>query len=154
MQLRPVADGDLPIFFEQQLDTEANHMAAFASADPTNRADFDAHWHKVRADEHITVRTVVYEGQVSGYIVVHRWFGEPEVGYWFGKSFWGNGIATLALKLLLDEVDTRPLAARVVADNVASKRVLEKCGFVISRSLVSFAPARGKNVTELILTLS
>jgi hypothetical protein len=32
---------DLPIFYEQQLDTDATRMAAFPARD---RAAFDAHW--------------------------------------------------------------------------------------------------------------
>ena len=42
--LRDVADDDLPIFFEQQLDSIANHMAAFTPKDPSDRDYFDAHW--------------------------------------------------------------------------------------------------------------
>jgi hypothetical protein len=35
--LRDVVNDDLPIFFEQQLDQEANYMAAFTAKDPTNK---------------------------------------------------------------------------------------------------------------------
>ena len=42
----------------------------------------------------------------------------------------GHGVATQALAELLDVVDARPLHAYVVTSNVASIRVLEKCGFV------------------------
>ena len=44
VQLRDVADGDLPIFFEHQLDPDANHMAAFTARD---RDDFTAHWTRI-----------------------------------------------------------------------------------------------------------
>src|SRR4051812_17504360 len=42
----------------------------------------------------------------------------------------GPGLATQALAQLLDVVDARPLHAYVAKSNVASIRVLEKCGFV------------------------
>ena len=46
------------------------------------------------------------------------------------REFWGKGLATRALQELSGEVTRRPLHAWVVATNVASIRVLEKCGFV------------------------
>jgi RimJ/RimL family protein N-acetyltransferase len=57
------------------------------------------------------------------------WDGKPQVTYWLGKAFWGNGIATLALTEFLRIFNTRPLYASVAKDNAASIRVLEKCGF-------------------------
>ncbi len=43
VQLRPVRDEDLPIFFEQERDPVAVQMAAFTHPDPNDRAAFDAH---------------------------------------------------------------------------------------------------------------
>jgi len=43
VRLRPVEERDLPIFFEQQLDTDAIYMAAFTHKDPADRNAFDAH---------------------------------------------------------------------------------------------------------------
>ncbi|MGH2618421.1 MAG: GNAT family N-acetyltransferase, partial [Thermomicrobiales bacterium] len=42
VRLRDVTEDDLPIFFEQQLDPLASHMAAFAVRDPADRAAFMA----------------------------------------------------------------------------------------------------------------
>ncbi len=151
--LRNVTDSDLPIFFEQQLDKDANFMAAFTAKDPTDRAAFMAHWAKILADPGITIRTILVEGQVAGHVLVHGWFGEPEVSYWIGKAFWGKGVASQALAQFLDIVTARPLYARVAKDNLASLRVLEKCGFMISGEDKGFANARGMEVEEFILNL-
>ncbi len=55
------------------------------------------------------------------------------VGYRFLEKFWGQGIGTEALKLvvnyLLEETDTEIITASTMLDNVASVRVLEKNGF-------------------------
>lgn len=152
--LRDVTDSDLPIFFEQQLDKDANVMAAFTSKDPTDRAAFMAHWAKIMADPGITIRTILVGGQVAGHVSVHGWFGEPEVSYWIGKAFWGKGVASQALAQFLDIVTARPLHARVAKDNPASLRVLQKCGFTISGEDKGFANARGVEVEEFILHLS
>lgn len=153
VRLRDVREADLGVFFEQQLDAEANFMAAFAAKDPADREAFDAKWDKILADEAIRLKTILAAEHVAGHIVSHGWFGEPEVSYWLGKEFWGRGIATAALGLFLDVVEIRPLYARAAKDNVASIRVLEKCGFTISAEDRGFANARGEEVDEVILRL-
>jgi hypothetical protein len=71
LHLREMAEGDLLIFFEQQLDPAANHMAAFTAKDPMDRDAFLAHRAKVVADKGITIRTILYEGGVAGYVLCH-----------------------------------------------------------------------------------
>ena len=128
--IRDVIKSDLPILFEQQLDPDATAMAAFPSRD---REAFMAHWTKIMAGESNILKTIVFDGQVAGNIVGWESSGEWEVGYWIGKEYWGKGIATQALLLFLGLVKTRPLYAHVVKHNVASRRVLEKCGFKVIR---------------------
>jgi RimJ/RimL family protein N-acetyltransferase len=81
---------------------------------------------------------------VAGNIVCFEDQGERLVGYWIGRGFWGLGIATAALAAFLRQIPARPLVARVVRHNVASRRVLEKCGFMLA----------GEDNDELILTLA
>ena len=152
--LRDVIDDDLPIFFEQQLDPDANYMAAFTSKDPTDRDAFAAHWARIRADETIINRTVLCDGHVAGSVASFEDFGQLEVTYWLGREFWGRGIATRALAALLEYQTTRPIYARAAKDNVASLRVLQKCGFVITGEDKGFANARGQEIEEYLLTLA
>ncbi len=151
--LRDVTDGDLPIFFDQQLDSKANHMAAFTCEDPADRNAFDAHWTKILGDDTITTRTIVFGGNVAGHIASFERLGQPEVTYWIGKEYWGNGVATRALSAFLEYVKVRPLYARAAKDNVASLHVLEKCGFAIVGDDRGFSNARGEEVEEFILAL-
>jgi RimJ/RimL family protein N-acetyltransferase len=151
--LRDVSDDDLPIFFEQQLDPAANHMAAFTAEYPADRDAFTEKWTKILDDDIITKKTILFEGHVAGHVVSFERFGKPEVAYWIGKEFWGKGIATRALSELLSGLKTRPLYARAAKDNIASIRVLEKCGFTISGYEKAFANARGEEIEEAILKL-
>jgi RimJ/RimL family protein N-acetyltransferase len=151
--LRDVLEDDLPVFFEQQLDPDANYMAAFTTKDPADREAFTAHWTKILGDETITIKTILFKRHVAGHILSHAWFGEPEVSYWIGKEYWGKGIATAALSEFLGQVKARPLYARAVKDNIASVRVLEKCGFTITGEDKGFSNARGEEVEEFILRL-
>jgi RimJ/RimL family protein N-acetyltransferase len=124
--LRDVTEADLPIFFEQQLDPEATRMAAFPSRD---RDAFMAHWAKIMTRDTNILKTILFDGQVAGNIVSWEQDGRREVGYWLGREYWGKGIATKALSEFLRQVRTRPLYAHVAKHNIASRRVLEKCGF-------------------------
>lgn len=153
VSLRPVHDSDLPVFFRQMNDPEALHMAAFTPEDPADREAFEAHWARIRASEHVVVRTVLGDGDVLGSAAVYGEPGEREVTYWIDRAYWGKGIATAALRALLAEVDERPLFARVAADNAASLRVLRRCGFEVSARAAGYAPARGAEIEELVLTL-
>ena len=70
-----------------------------------------------------------------------------------GREFWGRGVATQALALLVDEVSVRPLYAHVVAHNVGSIRVLEKAGFRRDRDQEAKAPPPHDGIEELIFVL-
>ena len=76
--LRNVEDGDLPVFFEHQLDPEATHMAGFPARD---RDSFMAHWNRILEDGSVVKKTVLFEGEVAGNIVSFVNSGEREVGY-------------------------------------------------------------------------
>lgn len=57
-----------------------------------------------------------------------------ELGYWLSEQFWGRGLVSEAVTLLVDHVlESYPEIQRIYADlfsyNPASARVLQKCGF-------------------------
>lgn len=152
--LRDVVPADLPVFFAHQLDADANYMAAFTAKDPTDWNAFSAHWDRILADATVNMQTIVDAGRVVGYVSSYETDGTPEVTYWLGKDFWGQGIATRALAAFLAQRDTRrPMYARVAKDNVGSLRVLQKCRFRITGEDRGFANARGHEVEEYLLTL-
>lgn len=151
--LRDVIEDDLPIFFEQQQDSQANYMAAFTAESPSDRDAFMAHWEKILSKDTSSTKTILAEEKVVGHVLSFEQFGNSEVSYWLGREHWGKGIATIALAMFLDLVEVRPLYARAVKDNLGSVRVLEKCGFAIVGEDKGFANARGQEVEEFILKL-
>ena len=58
---------------------------------------------------------------------------ECEVGYWIARPYWGKGICTEALQLVIDHCFNEKGFTTLLGDyfpsNPASGRVLEKCGF-------------------------
>ncbi len=149
--LREVLPSDLPTFFEHSRDPVAVHMAAFTSADPNDRAAFDAHWARILARPDVVNRAIVVDGQVAGSVVSFVMEGETEVTYWLGRDFWGRGIATAALAEFLKEQTVRPIFARAAKDNIGSLRVLEKCGFVVIGEDRGYANGRGEEIDEYVL---
>jgi RimJ/RimL family protein N-acetyltransferase len=93
-----------------------------------DRDAFMARWARTLADDSALTWTIICDGEVAGNIGCWRADGRTLVGYWIGRES-GRGLATEALAEVVNIVDTRPLHAEVVNTNVASIRVLEKCGF-------------------------
>ncbi|MFW5709800.1 MAG: GNAT family N-acetyltransferase, partial [Chloroflexota bacterium] len=88
-----------------------------------------------------------------GNIVSFAQSGEMQVGYWLGQNYWGKGIATRALTVFLDQVNVRPIYAYVAKQNIASRRVLEKCGFTICGEKGASSSADGEADGEYLLKL-
>lgn len=154
VQLRLVADSDLPIFFEHQRDPLGVHMAAFTVQDPDDRAAFDDHWRRLLSDPTILMRTIEVNGQPAGHVSSYVGDVGLEITYWLGREYWGRGIASAALQAFLLVQTHRPLRGRAAADNAASLRVLERCGFARVGQARGFANARQAEIDEILLELT
>lgn len=152
--LRPVTDDDVAVFYEQQLDPVANAMVTYDGKPPADRESYLAKWATHALDPTIVKRTILApHDEVAGYVVSFERDGVSEVGYWIGRKHWGKGFATEGLRELLSIVKTRPLTARISKQNPASRRVVEKCGFVL-RGEDAYSPVPGGPlVHEWILKL-
>lgn len=78
------------------------------------------------------------DGEVAGGIGMDALNAERRIGaqfgYWLAPGYWGRGIATAACaaftEYALNVCGFERLEATVYAPNVASMRVLEKCGYI------------------------
>jgi RimJ/RimL family protein N-acetyltransferase len=150
VQLRPVLPPDLECFYQHQLDVEATRMAAFPSR---QREAFMGHWARILADPTNTIRTILLDGIVAGNIVCFPDGERRLIGYWLGREYWGQGIATHALSQFLLIVTSRPLYARAAAENRASIRVLQKCGFSMAHDDPRPPRSVDDETTEVVLVL-
>ena len=151
VHLRDVENGDLEGFFVDQCDSDATQMAAFPARE---RDPFMAHWARILADASVVARTIVADGRAAGHVVSWEQSSRRAVGYWISRGYWGRGIATKALMLFLCQVPVRPLYAHVAVHNVASIRVLKKCGFRTAEPAEVTAPAVDDGVEEVVLILA
>ena len=148
--VREVTQDELPVLFDQQLEPDAIQMASFP---PREWDAFLTHWTNILADCNVTKRTILSNGQVAGYILGFEQDGKTHVGYWLGKKYWGQGIATRALKQFLDHVKVRPLYANVTENHIASIKVLKNCGFTITGYKKDITNSHNEHLNEVILVL-
>ena len=92
------------------------------------------------------------DGELAGCISAERgknvYRQSAEIGYYIAKPLWGRGIATAAVKnitqFIFENTDIIRLYSAVFAENIASIKVLEKCGFNFEGTLKSAAIKCGK----------
>ena len=74
------------------------------------------------------------------------------LGYWLGRPFWGRGLATEAAEAMVHAyfayAGGSVLSADARAENPASRRVLEKVGFVRTGTATDYVPVRGCDLTS------
>lgn len=92
------------------------------------------------------------DGRAVGSIGIFRrdniHFRTAEMGYYLAELHWGRGIMTAAIKEACQYIFTHTDIIRIFAEpyahNLASCRVLEKCGFVLEGVLRSNAVKNGQ----------
>jgi RimJ/RimL family protein N-acetyltransferase len=152
--LRKTEVTDLELFFIFQLDKEANYLAAFTSKDSNDKAAYIERYTKFLTDPTINMQTIKVNGEIAGSIAKFIMENEAEITYWIDRKFWGQGIATTALKEFLKHENTRPVFGRVAFDNFGSQKVLENCGFIKIGTDKGFANARQAEIEEFIYKLT
>ncbi|RVW70265.1 putative N-acetyltransferase p20 [Vitis vinifera] len=87
---------------------------------------------------HPFCRSICIDDLSIGFVYVIRGSGadrqKASMGYGVAAKYWGQGIATKTVKMVISEVfkdfpDLVRLQAVAVVENIASQRVLEKAGF-------------------------
>ncbi len=140
LTLRPYRYGD-----EESLSVAANNIKVF-----NNVRDLFPHPYTLaRAKEwvHFQISTDSQQGTSFAIDVAGKVVGSiaivpqtdilrvnAEIGYWLGEDYWGKGIITEAVRIMVgytfaEFAEINRIFAGVLAHNVASMRVLEKNGF-------------------------
>jgi RimJ/RimL family protein N-acetyltransferase len=101
----------------------------------------------------VTLPSAAEPARLIGCVGLAEMDGEIELGYWFGREWWGRGFATEAARAVLrlaKVLGHRQLVAGHFADNPASGRVLRKIGFApTGRVRNRFSLARGTEVASV-----
>ena len=137
--LRPVREADLDALYDAHADirTRGAFFPLGVMSETRFRREFGEHgfWQK---DEGMLLITTS-EGQIAGHIEFFR-----PVSYWdawelsyqlYDDAFAGHGYVSEAVRLLVDYLFATKHPGRIqlviVPENVASRRIAEKCGFTL-----------------------
>ncbi|MEM7372098.1 MAG: GNAT family protein [Bacteroidota bacterium] len=104
------------------------------------------------------ILAIEVEGKAAGGIGVHPQADiqcrNAEMGYWLAEPYWGKGIISRAIPLMLEygfrSWDIDRIFARPFGTNIASQRVLEKCGFELEARLKRTLFKNDEYIDELI----
>lgn len=149
--LRPVATRDLPEIARLIGDFD---VAKMLSVVPHPYAVEDA-WTWFRqtaaaAEDGERAFAIEVGGRPAGVISVGKPAAQPELGYWLGKPYWGQGVMTEAgrsvLAWLFDTSDTETVVSGALDENAGSLNVLTKLGFGEAHPYVIPVRSRGKDV--------
>ncbi|HZK48347.1 MAG TPA: GNAT family protein [Thermoleophilia bacterium] len=105
-----------------------------------------------------TVFAIATEAEAVGVIGltlgedVHRF--TAELGYWLGEPFWGRGVMTSAVRVVVAhgfrELGLLRIHADPYAGNVGSARVLEKAGFELEGRMRANVFKNGRVLDQLL----
>jgi RimJ/RimL family protein N-acetyltransferase len=106
----------------------------------------------------IHIFAIDIEGEAVGGIGIHPESDihrlNAELGYWLAEPFWGKGIISTAVRLMLNfgftSFDIERIYARPFNTNLVSQKVLEKNGFVLEAKLEKVLVKNGELLDELI----
>ncbi len=153
--LRPFRPGEAAAVARHAGDWEVARMLARVPH-PYTRAMAEewiaAHGPLQRSGEEF-VFCIEFDGAMIGAVGLQRRAnGAYELGYWLGQAWWGRGFATeaalRAVRWAFEDLGARSLVSGHLADNPASGRVLEKCGFRYTGDSRQHSMARGGPVAH------
>lgn len=125
---------------------------------PYTRADARAFLDGVASERPRQSFAIASAQELIGGIALHRFDDvhrrSAEIGYWLALPFWGQGIATRAVRALSDwafeSSDLLRLFAGVFETNPASARVLEKAGYTLEGRLRRHVTKDGRTLDQLL----
>jgi [ribosomal protein S5]-alanine N-acetyltransferase len=160
VQLRPVREADLPAFVDAHLDirSRGDHFPLGVISEPVLRRRFGENGFWERGEGTLLIW---HDDEMVGHIE----FFTP-VSYWdaFELSYQlyddrhaGHGYTTEAVQLLVDYLTATKKQHRIhlviVPENEASRRVAEKCGFVLEGTVRGAFFNHGRNHDVLLYSL-
>jgi [ribosomal protein S5]-alanine N-acetyltransferase len=143
--LRELTEDDVPAWFERASDPQAAVLAGDAIPESV---EMGFHWlqrHRERFRQQAGIRwAIVPQGSTDsvgtiGLAIISKEERIAELGLVIGRASWGKGIGTSAAHLVtghaFSTLGLAEIQAEVLQRNMASRRVLEKVGFHLLRTI-------------------
>lgn len=122
----------------------AKTFIAFATSNPSSK-----------------IFAIIVDGKPIGSIGLHLQTDilrkNAEIGYWLSELYWGKGIIAKAIPQIVDygfsNMDIVRIFARIFGTNIASQKVVEKCGFMLEGKYEKTIFKNGDYLNELIYAI-
>lgn len=160
MRLRPVEEGDLPMFVRWFNDPEVRYWLAMSDA-PELTLDSEREWYEEMREDPTRVVWCIEtgEGRPIGNLGLHgidEGQGRAMLGISIGeRGEWGRGYGTEAIRRVLryafTELGLRRVALEVDQDNERAIRCYEKSGFTQEGLLRAHRLRRGEPVNAVLM---
>ena len=145
LYLRELTEDDVPAWFERASDPES----AVLAGDPIPESiEMGFHWlqrHRERFRQQTGIRWAIVPKSSTdsvgtiGLAITSYEERIAELGIVIGRAYWGKGIGTSAAHLVIgyafSTLGLAEIQAEVLHRNLASRRLLEKVGFHLLRSI-------------------
>ncbi len=109
----------------------------------------------------VHILAIEIDGKAVGGIGIHPLVDveckNAEMGYWLAEPYWGRGIITAAVKQMIDygfqNFDINRIFARPFGTNIASRKVLEKTGFILEAKFEKTFFKNGEYLDEYVYAI-
>ena len=137
VSLRPFHKGDKYRMAELANNKKISINLRDGFPHPYTLTDAENFIQKAMVQQPVSTFAVKFKDAYVGNIGLHResdvYRKSAEIGYFLGEPYWNKGIMTKAVKLIynygFNELELSRIHTGVFDYNIASQRVLEKCGF-------------------------
>ncbi len=135
--LRPWEMEDLPVLVPLANNPKIAANLTDLYPHPYTREDGIAFIKMTKNMQDGVIFCVTVDRQIAGSIGIHQQNDimrrNAEMGYWIAEPFWGKGVCTVAVKLMVSHgfrhFDIDRIYARPFGRNIASQKVLMNAGF-------------------------
>ena len=129
----PLQETDIADMY-QQIHTSQDSLVELGWLIKTDWERFCRHYQGIIFQKKLQIFAVRVDGAYAGSVEVDDRGDHYQIGYWLGTTYCGQGIATEAVRSVINQLDTRPVLADTLIQNRASWRVLEHLGFELERN--------------------
>ena len=109
----------------------------------------------------LSVFAIEYKGKLAGSFgyIFHKdiWKKNVELGYWLAEEYWGNGIMTKIINIMINyafqNFNINRIFAKIFGNNIGSQKVCEKAGMKKEAVLEKTLYKNGKYYDEIIYSI-
>lgn len=156
--LREMVDADLANLIKYANNPNIAKNLKNAFPNPYTPENGKAFIELAKKDKPTQVFCICRQGELIGVIYIGQltdiYCKNAEIGYWLAEPFWGQGVMTKAVTKILQygfaALPVERVFAKVFFSNEASKKVLEKNGFILEAQLKKTIFKNGTYIDEFI----